>query len=372
MNSNDENVCTDVLNNVTGFVVLHQNIRSLRENFDLFLSELSTVKRLPDVIVLSEIWIKESEKQLYVIENYTLYVKTNELFRAGGIAIYVHNRVVVIQSILWESIISADILQINFRLKQIEFVIIAMYRHHKQPKECFLESFKQLLDHEKIKKHKNFCIIGDINLNLLEDSNIMDDYKITFSRHGFESLINEPTRITKSSKTCIDHAFVKINNRNKIKVNSVVIDNRVTDHCAVAVWFDCLPLGGDSAGGGYSGSGSDAVNGSCFRQYLDHNKLHNLLANADWSVVYLQNNASDAFNVFSDLLLKIIADSKTLINSKGKIKKLKPWINLETCKRIKTKNLLLKKVKMNPSNDELKKYFKDFRNNLQRDKSIKK
>jgi hypothetical protein len=135
----------------------------------------------------------------------------------------------------------------------------------------------------------------------------------------------------------------------------------------VAVWFDCLPLGGDSAGGGGRGSGSDALNGSCFRQYLDHNKLHNLLANADWSNVYLQNNASDAFAVFLDLLNEILSESKTLIKSEGKFKKLKPWINIETCKRIKTKNMLLKQVKMNPNNDKLKQYFKDFRNNLQRE-----
>jgi hypothetical protein len=361
-----EMISIDALNKITGFVVVHQNIRSMRENFDIFVSDLSILTKLPKVIVFSEIWIKESERELYKIDNYSLYLKTNELYRAGGVAIFVHDSVNVLQTKVLD-IRSADVLQIYFKLHQLNIAIVAVYRNHKQPKESFLDDFKQLLNDQDIAKCKNICIIGDINLNLLEDNNnIIDEYKITFTKYGFESLINEPTRITETTSTCIDHALVKTNNKNKLMFESAVINNGLTDHCAVAVWFRCLPLGGDGAGD--SATASDEITGDRRRRFrVDYQHLRTLLRGFDWSNVLKQKNASDAYSLFSETLLNLISKSKKEINNKTKFDKLKPWIDLETCKRVETKNQLLKRVKANPNNNDLKNYFKSFRNKLQKD-----
>jgi hypothetical protein len=89
--------------------------------------------------------------------------------------------------------------------------------------------------------------VEDINLNLLEDNTIIDEYQFTFVTHGYESLITEPTSVTGVSSTCIDYALFKSINKNKLEVSSAVININITDHCAVAVWFGCLPPAGTGA-----------------------------------------------------------------------------------------------------------------------------
>lgn len=58
---------SDVLNSsifdchINDIVIIHQNIRSVRKNFDNFLLVLQNINRIPDIIILSEIWIEASE-----------------------------------------------------------------------------------------------------------------------------------------------------------------------------------------------------------------------------------------------------------------------------------------------------------------------
>lgn len=81
------------------FKILHQNIRSVRANFDCFLVQLEAEKIIPDIIVLTEIWIKESESHLYEIPNYNSFIKTNENYRAGGVKVFIKTNVEVLSSV---------------------------------------------------------------------------------------------------------------------------------------------------------------------------------------------------------------------------------------------------------------------------------
>lgn len=73
------------------FVFLHQNIRSLRENFDLFLVQLSTYSGCPEVIFSTEICIQNNESHLYKTANYTSFFTCNESYRLEEVAVYIHN-----------------------------------------------------------------------------------------------------------------------------------------------------------------------------------------------------------------------------------------------------------------------------------------
>lgn len=73
--------------------IVHQNIESIRANFDIFLAELSPSSKLPKIIILTEIWINDHESSLYEIPNFKLYINTCEEHRAGGVAVYVDSSV---------------------------------------------------------------------------------------------------------------------------------------------------------------------------------------------------------------------------------------------------------------------------------------
>lgn len=75
--------------------IVHQNIRSIREKFGLFVAELCARSKLPEIIILTGIWISSCESSLYEHPNYTLFINSSEESRAGGVAVYISSCVSV-------------------------------------------------------------------------------------------------------------------------------------------------------------------------------------------------------------------------------------------------------------------------------------
>ena len=64
-------------------------------------------------------------------------------------------------------------------------------------------------------------------------SNVSNDYLNVLAKHEYISCINNSTRVTESSNTCIDHIFFKNVESNKISSNILRCD--ITDHYATTL-----------------------------------------------------------------------------------------------------------------------------------------
>lgn len=73
--------------NAQSLVVVHQNMKSVREHFNLFLTALNCRSPKPHIIILTDIWVHSLEVPLYninaemimVLQEY-LHIYTMELF----------------------------------------------------------------------------------------------------------------------------------------------------------------------------------------------------------------------------------------------------------------------------------------------------
>lgn len=353
-----ECVNVDFISRDSGFVLIHQNIRSLRANFDTFIAELNAIEKPPQIIVLTEIWVDSNETYLYNIPNYNSFFNCNDSYRAGGVVVYFHSNFNVVNMSNNVKFVSADTIELSFKFLGYDFLLLAVYRLQQQSAQLFLNELNSYLRNDYINKCNNFVMVGDININLLEESSIIDEYKLALATNGLESLINNPTRITNKSKTCIDHIIVKLRNKNRVLTEAAVVDSQITDHCLTAVWFSGPDMGAASA---------DSLD--IRRSYrINHDQLNNLLDNTDWGDVFLEQNASTAFDVFYDKFHTVLEKCKEISNKKPRnIDKLKPWISNEICKRICKKNRMLKKIKKQPNNTILRSNFINFRNKLHSD-----
>jgi len=139
------------------------------------------------------------------------------------------------------------VIRLKFQFCGEVFNIVAAYRLHQFSINSFNDELQQyflLTDNA----HKNCIFLGDINIDLLLlDSREVDSYKIIMASFSFESLINQPTRVTDISKTCIDHVFVRLICKNSVGCNAEVVEIQVTDHYLTAL---CLSCGDDVAGPG--------------------------------------------------------------------------------------------------------------------------
>lgn len=340
------------------FNLIHQNIRSLRSNFDSLMAELTTRQLQPEFIILSEIWIENSEIPFYNIPNYVSYFKTSEAHRAGGVAVYVKNHCnLVVTKCNPVNITSADVIMIEFSFNSREFILIAVYRLHLFDKNLFLRELRDFfIENNSFKSLDHVFLMGDININILGDNDILvDSYNSILAFNGLECLVKEPTRVTDETRTCIDHVFARVNSKEETDVEAAVVDALITDHCMIAVRVIVRARE----------SGVARLLDSVPNSRINYTTLRSLLVDVDWADVYDQLDPSNAFDVFFNILTDAISKSKEEIRSKIPVcNKLKPWITDFICKRIKFKNKMFEKVKKHPENVKLKTYFTKYRNKL--------
>lgn len=334
--------------------IIQQNIRSMRKNFDEFVAEISAWKTLPEIIILTEIWISNNESSFYQISNYDLIVHSNENYRSGGVAIYFKNN--VFHSLQYTKIQfeTADILKTQFKIYGSEFVLYVIYRLHEYCISNFVNELDLYFSNSRTGPFsKNNLILGDINIDLFKSDNDIDRYKTLMASFGFESLINEATRKTEQTETCIDHVYSRVECKDRVSVEAIVIRREITDHYMTAVRLSC---------GGMRDSSELGDQRTVAR--LDYAQLIGLLDHTDWALVYNQQDASAAYDLFEGTLLQYVSQSKKEVVVSSKFIKLKPWITDNLCRRIKKRNVLYKKTRNRPLNDPFRNYYVRFRNKL--------
>lgn len=335
LSSNNTNNADD-FTATSKFLFLHQNIRSMRANFDLFLVNLAALIDQPAIIFLSEIWINEEELCNYSIVSYKIESKCS-IERAGGVLAFIRTDLKYTCKIL--TMAAADGIQIDCVINNEPFTFVCIYRLHSHSPDIFLNELKCFLNSTRT---KNLFILGDINIDLLKESKIKSEYLLILSSCGMYSLINEPTRILNNCISCIDHVFIRQVINPKYSIDYKVEHRDITDHAMTS--FELK----------FSNRESISKSKPVILEVYDYPKLNSLLAKQCWDDVFVCTDTNTAFNTFINIFnfhLFACKSTKTLIQ---KHKKIKPWITDALCKRIELKNHLFVKMKNHPLNDQLK------------------
>lgn len=210
------------------FNIAHTNIRSLKANLNLLESQIHPILQNLDVLVLSEIWIKDNQKALYNIKSFRPIFNTREHNQSGGIAMYVKDNIkfkIIESQNLFKT---AEIIQIY--IKQTDTNILAIYRINKTNINTFNNELEDFLQKNIGQK---FIIIGDINIDNLKNNTQVNNYKDIYAKFGFLSTITKHTRQQNNIKSAIDHIF--INKIDKININTINYEASLTDHNIIAI-----------------------------------------------------------------------------------------------------------------------------------------
>lgn len=342
-------LCIDHSNidSVSGFSVIHQNIRSLRKNFDLFYSHLTSLVHLPDLIFLSEIWIYDFEICNYNIPNYTFAATCNNSYSSGGVAVFYRSDLnCVIKNI---SLNSCDLITASCNISGVSYCFIGVYRLHKYNVNIFLDEFSIFLEGQTC---KNLVLLGDFNIDLLTYTSDVDCFLSVLSSFGFNSLVNDPTRVTQNCISCLDHIFIRLCRNNFINYKAAIFDLKLSDHCLTSVQFE------------HNVSRKTHIISNEFKK-IDYNALKSGLTLEFWEDVYSCPDPSIAFDLFLDKLQAHISNCSRTINlNSNKFIRLKPWMSLFLLRKVKRKNQLHIRVKKHPNNIRLRNYYEKLCFNL--------
>ena len=201
--------------------IAHINSRSLLSCFDEV--KLLMLDNEIDILCISETWLESSmPDRLINIDGFTLF--RNDGGRGGGTCIYVRSNLkgtkVKISHPTCEGI--QDV-WVKVQLDKLPSIIVgAMYRHPHATSDSF-DYIREILQ-ELALENKSIFLLGDINDNILDRQSKL---KKIVNVLNFSQMIDNPTRITNTSRTLID---VVITNSKEKVLSADVEACHVSDH----------------------------------------------------------------------------------------------------------------------------------------------
>ena len=276
------------------FFIVHQNIRSLRQNFDTLIGNLEAFVNLPELIFVSEVWIYSYEVADYSIPNYKFYVNANDNYSAGGVGVFVKN--VYECEVKNISFGGADIINVQCRIQNEPFSFVCVYRLQSSSPYIFLNEFSALLADEKC---RNFIVLGDLNIDILDSSFISDSYEAIMAENGLRSFVNEPTR--PSSGTCLDHVFGRFANIQLHLLAGINLNLGITDHCMTGLLIESIQCV----------QPRNSLNS--FTTKINFNELNIRLRFENWDCVMNENDTSRAYKLFLKVFQNHIHSSSSTV-----------------------------------------------------------
>lgn len=325
--------------------IFHTNIRSIAKNFDELQVFLSQFNESFDIIVLTETW-KIIDINLYQITNYEVISNENQFNQNDGIIMYIKKNLNF--SSISVKISEVNALEVKIKINKQMVNVLGIYR---PPSTCplsFIDHLSMLL---RNKNSEYNILIGDINIDILsENIDYSTEYLNVMSENGFYSLINKYTRVNATSKSCIDHIFLKARTEHNDNIYAAVIKSNITDHYPVVTIIKNI------------GTKPNNVNYKIIHK-IDDVKLNNLLKYENWIDLYESIDTENSTKLFIETFKQHVTNSTRTIKIKETIKR-KPWITNGIILSMRVRDKLYQEYIKNPSNELKKQKYTTYRNKI--------
>lgn len=196
------------------FRVLHQNIASVlskKEILEITIQELEENNSEPDVVCLSETFVRAEDKNYIKIHNYNTAACFCRNQKRGGTCILVK------RDLFYKELKFLDTLAVqkSFECCGVEIpsnnlIILSIYRTPTSDPFFFIEKLEQVLNiiMKKYNCNKNIIIAGDFNINTLKQGKITENLQDFAQNFDLQIHVKEPTR----NQSCIDHILSNLKN----------------------------------------------------------------------------------------------------------------------------------------------------------------
>lgn len=332
------------------FTILHMNMRSLINKMPLFEVLLAQLNVHFSCIVISETWFSQNEfLEKYSLYGYKMFCRSRFHGAGGGIAMYVSEEFEASVTDVRLSGSEAMVVRMTCSGRPV-CSVLAVYRTPSVGPAAFLVDWEALLPSLPI----NSIVVGDLNFDLNpsnETDNFTLDYMRIMSMNGFFNIIESPTRCGRTKDSILDHILV--NNTSNEILSCTVKTDMIADH---------LPVISSIA---FPNTWKPNQANQILITKLDPNTLYKKVNDPEvWQGVLNSSNPNDAFEIFTNTLQKLVAESSTTKTKKlsKKFTFKKPWMTLKIFKFIQQREKLARKLKDEPFNSKLLQKYSKIKN----------
>ena len=211
----------------------------------------------------------------------------------------------------------------------------------------FLTKLEQSLS--KVDPRSELYIMGDMNIDTSSESSLHKSYVSLLDVLGLCQIISEPTRITPTSSSTLDHIIVSMGER---VTGSGVVGVGLSDHL-VTYCSRGVPTNGSNL--------SNIRRIRCFRDYSAQ-RLKDELKMLSWSALLQSSDIDFCLEEFHVALDKIAPFRDVRVRARTN-----PWMNSHILSGIKLRDTLLSRFRKDRGNRSLYSEYCKVRNSLQRD-----
>ena len=199
--------------------------------FELFVWKLNTEGINPDIICVSETFFSEdilmSQYNLTGYNSCHYFRPTGR--RGGGVSIYFKESLRISDDIIKRNCNDVQFLLLKFL--DFDMHICAVYR---PPTSIFSveNDFLELMD--EILSYNNLVILGDFNIDLLQNNTFSNMYRNLLSANNFitfNQIATEfSTRSDGNSSSILDHVHTNLNSSDNYNFKFLLFSNSISDH----------------------------------------------------------------------------------------------------------------------------------------------
>ena len=228
--------------------LIHLNIESYQKNGACFLFLLKSLHVQFDIICLTE----TRQTSIGIIDkefhDFHIYIDNPEREKGGAVILVRKNKFTDIKELDMDDSLNLkskcqctkcqiENKWISLNVGKQNIVIGCVYRHPKGDTSHFNDALNSLLNN--ISNNSIAIIAGDINMNLISNSNNVETYLDNLLTNNFIPCITLPTRITHHSATIIDHINIRTpKNLIQTKCSSGNLFADISDHLPNFLFLD--------------------------------------------------------------------------------------------------------------------------------------
>ena len=331
-----------------GLHFLHANARSIFHK----LPELKLIAKQSNaaVIAISETWLDDSYTDACVqIEGYNI-IRRDRASHAGGVCAYIRED---LSYNIRSDLNNPDLEDLWFEIllkKSKPLYIGVCYRTNNNTK-CF-ECLESTLS--KLRSDCDFVVLGDFNVCLIKSKGKLGSiYRQLLNFFSSKQLINEPTRITETSSSLLDHIFTNNSEKN---YQSGVLNIGLSDHLIVFCSRKIIR--------GQIGK-HKTIKIRSVKNYSPIDFI-NKLRNVDWSTVTNCTDVNKAWDNFKTIFFEALDEVAPTKSVRIK-NRTEPWMNSIILNLIRERDKILYKSNKNKNDKELRSKFNSLRNKVQRE-----
>jgi hypothetical protein len=204
--------------------IAHLNIRSLKNREHSTLAKEIVLANKLDIFTVSETWLDGTVSDLEVeFTGFNIYRLDRETKVGGGVCVFAKQdfKVECIHDLSAIAESGLHILWLKIQIRNLKsFLICTVYRPPNTSINCLDNELSNSLI-VALSFNKPIYILGDLNCNMLNENDpscqALTNFCLSFN---LSQLVQQPTRVTKTSKTVID--VLLVSNKNLVTETKVI------------------------------------------------------------------------------------------------------------------------------------------------------